>query len=173
MRIPLAGIAVAAGLSLSACATDYGYSGVSLGVGSGYYGSNYGYDYGYPGYGYGYQPYWGWNDSFYYPGSGYYVYDRYRRPFRWTDAQRRYWLERRQQAVQTSRDRVIVRENWSGFRRDRAGVRTQRIERSRPVRVERSSVPSSSGKAIVRQQSTRSDRGRGSPVRRGWQAKDD
>ena len=38
---------------------------------------------GYGGYGYG-SPYYGWNDGFYYPGTGYYVYDRDRRPHRWT-----------------------------------------------------------------------------------------
>ena len=66
--------------------SGYGYG---AGYGAGYPG--YGYGAGYPGYGYGYAPYWGWYDDFYYPGTGYYVYDSYRRPHRWTDAQRRYW----------------------------------------------------------------------------------
>ena len=79
-------------LGLSACTTPYGYSGVSVGVGNGGYGG-YGYDgygyggyggYGYPGYGdyggYGYPSYWGWYDNYYYPGTGYYVYRRDRRP---------------------------------------------------------------------------------------------
>ena len=80
----------AATFGLSACATDmgYGYSGVSVGIGSGgyyapYYGGygyspygyDYGYGYGYPGYGYGYPSYGynfpgGWYGSYYWPGTG-------------------------------------------------------------------------------------------------------
>jgi hypothetical protein len=55
------------------------------GYGSRYYGTRYGYPYG----GYGY-PY-GWYDGFYYPGAGYYVYDRSGSRHRWTDRQRRHW----------------------------------------------------------------------------------
>src|SRR5687767_10969769 len=95
-----AALTVAAAIGLSACTTPYGYgySGVSVGYGSGY-SPYYGYGYGYPRYGYsrlgyGYSPYWGWYDSFYYPGTGYYVYDRYRRPHRWSDSHRRYWTDR-------------------------------------------------------------------------------
>ena len=36
-------------------------------------------------YGYGY-PSYGWNDDFYYPGTGYYVYSRDGSRHRWTDA---------------------------------------------------------------------------------------
>ena len=47
----------------------------SIGYSSGYYDRRYG------GYGYGYgSPYYGWYDNYYYPGTGYYVYDTYRRP---------------------------------------------------------------------------------------------
>lgn len=134
-----AALAAAAIVGLSACTTPYGYSGVSLGYGSGYgpyAGYGYGYPYGYSRLGYGYSPYWGWNDGFYYPGSGYYVYDRYRTPYRWTDAQRRYWTVRRERALASSNN-VVIRDNWDDF--DRAKVRTQRVKRSvAPARVERS-----------------------------------
>ena len=79
----LMAIGLAGALALGGCAYDdgYGYGGVS--VGSGYYGGGGYYDpyYG-PGY---YQPglYSGWYDGFYYPGSGYYVYDRGGRRSRW------------------------------------------------------------------------------------------
>ena len=50
---------------------------------------------GYGGYGYGgYDPF-GWYGDYYYPGSGIYVYDRYRNRHRWNDDQRRYWQDRR------------------------------------------------------------------------------
>lgn len=146
--IRAAALTLAAAIGLSACTTPYGYSGVSVGYGNaGYYDPYYegygysGYGYSRLGYGYGYSPYWGWNDGFYYPGTGYYVYDRYRRPYRWTDAQRRYWNLRRQQALasSTSRDRVIIRNNWRDFDSDRVKVRSNRVERTiqRPVRAER------------------------------------
>ena len=96
-RIVAAGLIGAAALGLSACTDGYGYSGVSLGYGSGYYDDYYGGGY------YG-SPYWGWYGDYYYPGSGYYVYDRYRRPHRWSDSQRRYWEGRR--------------HDWRGDRRE-------------------------------------------------------
>lgn len=88
---------LAGALALGGCAYDdgYGYGGVSVGTGyygnGGYYGDGY---YGPTGY---YQPgfYNGWYDGFYYPGSGYYVYDRGGRRQRWNDGQRRYWEGRR------------------------------------------------------------------------------
>lgn len=96
-RMTIAGLVFAAGLGLAACTDGYGYSGVSVGYGSGGYYDDY-YD---PYYGNGYyssaygDPYWGWYGDYYYPGTGYYVYDRYRRPYRWNDSQRRYWESRR------------------------------------------------------------------------------
>ncbi|HXG81847.1 MAG TPA: hypothetical protein VNJ05_08610 [Sphingomicrobium sp.] len=139
-------LAVAA-IGLSGCAYNGLYSGFSVGYGDPYYG------YGYPGYGYsrlgygyggyGFDPYWGWYDNFYYPGTGYYVYDVYRRPYRWTDAQRRYWTIRRQRAL-SSDNRIVVRDNWGDFDRQRVRVRhNNRVERTfeRPVRIERSSRP--------------------------------
>ena len=84
-RVALAGLLAAAGVSLSACVyDDYGYGGISAGYGGGYYD-----DY-YPGYYPGYAGY-GWYDGYYYPGNGYYVYDRGGRRHRWSDSQRRYW----------------------------------------------------------------------------------
>src|SRR3546814_31102 len=83
---------VAAGLAgvlaLSGCYgydDGYGYGGVS--VGSGYYGSSY------------YDPYYGgnygWYNGYYYPGAGYYVYDRGGKRHRWNKDHRRHWQGRR------------------------------------------------------------------------------
>ncbi len=145
-----AALAAAAAIGLSGCGYNGLYSGVSVGVGNGsyydpYYDAyGYGYGAGYSryGYGYGFDPYWGWNDGFYYPGTGYYVYDRYRRPFRWTDAQRRYWELRRQRAIRNG-DQVVIRDNWGDF--DRNGVRRidrrrvqQRMSTDQQVQVQRS-----------------------------------
>lgn len=117
-QIRAAALAIVAGLSLSACASfddGYGsYSSVSFGIGSGGYYDPYYDDY-YRGsrYGRGYEPYYGWNRGFYYPGTGYYVYDQYRRPHRWNDHQRRYWEDRRRGY------RGEVRDNWREFRQER------------------------------------------------------
>src|ERR1044071_8286233 len=119
MRIPrlrLAALGLASGAILSGCAYDmygdgygydpygYGYgprSSVSIGIGygGGYGGYGYGsYGYGYPYGGYygGYDPF-GWYGDYYYPGTGIYVYDRYRTRRVWSDDQRRYWEQRRSQ----------------------------------------------------------------------------
>lgn len=80
-RTALAAAAVAT-MGLVASAPAEARTFVSVGVGTpGYY----------PAYGYGYPGYYGWYGGFYYPGSGGFVYDRYRRPYRWNGAQRRYW----------------------------------------------------------------------------------
>ncbi|MET0372522.1 MAG: hypothetical protein ABW039_14250 [Sphingobium sp.] len=95
-RKGLAIVGLAGALALGGCAYDdgYGYGGVS--VGTGYYAGGGYYDdyYGSP-YGYGPSGYTGWYDGYYYPGSGYYVYDRGGRRQRWNDGQRRYWEGRR------------------------------------------------------------------------------
>jgi hypothetical protein len=131
--------------ALTGCA-DYGYgygSGLSVGLGygggyGGYYGGygSYGYSpYGYGGYGYspyGYNyggyygdPYFGWYDNYYYPGTGIYVYDTYRRPHRWSDSQQRYWSQRRNTVLSDSRTRNRnLTDNWSGFDRHSAHDRT-------------------------------------------------
>ena len=121
MRIPYISLLAAGALALGGCADYYGLGG-GLGYGSGYYGSyGYGspyyggYGYGspyYSGYGYGYgSPYYGWYDDFYYPGTGIYVYDTYRRPHTMTTRQRTYWTSR------APRTTTTVSTNWSGFDR--------------------------------------------------------
>lgn len=76
----------------------------------GYYGD---YGYGGPYYNYAYgAPYFGWYDDFYYPGTGIYVYDSYRRPHRWSSRERNYWTGRRS----TMGTRTVT-TNWSGFHR--------------------------------------------------------
>jgi hypothetical protein len=122
MRIPYISLLAAGALALGGCAYDE--FGMGLGYG-GYYG-DYGYsgpwygDYGYAGpwygdYGYG-APYFGWYDDFYYPGSGIYVYDSYRRPHRWDDRQQTYWMSR-QQSWTSRTGTSTTRQNWSGFSR--------------------------------------------------------
>lgn len=147
MRVPFISLIAAGSLALGGCA----YDGLGLGVG---YGSDYGYGYGSPYYGYGYgSPYYGygsrnamyrgygygyddpwyggvgyspfgWYDNYYYPGTGYYVYDSYRRPHMWTDRQRSYWTSRQQVVKSTSRQSVAAKPNWSGFNRRQQQMQT-------------------------------------------------
>ena len=63
-------------------AYGYGYGGYYGGYG---YGGGYG-GYGYGGYGITDTPHYGWYDDYYYPGSGIYVYDSYRRRHVWNTA---------------------------------------------------------------------------------------
>lgn len=129
MRIPYISLVAAGTLVLGGCAYDnygmgYGYGG---GYGyNGYYGDS-GYAgpyYGDYGSGYG-APYFGWYGDYYYPGTGIYVYDSYRRPRTWSDQERSYWTNRRPAMSSSSGQTVTVRENWSGFnrRRDRPSDR--------------------------------------------------
>lgn len=83
------GAALLAGLG--ACADDY-----AGGYGRGYYGAV--------------APYYGWYGDYYYPGTGYYVYDRYRVARRWSDRDRDYWSARR-----NGWRGGPVRDNWRGF----------------------------------------------------------
>jgi hypothetical protein len=92
----LAAIGLAGVTALGGCAYDDGYYG-GVSVGSGYYGGGYYDDYWGPGY---YGPTYGWYNDYYYPGSGYYVYDRGGRRHRWNEGQQRYWEGRRGQAQQ-------------------------------------------------------------------------
>lgn len=99
-RIGVAALAASAAFALSGCMGDdygYGYGGVSVGYADGYYGD----------------PYWGWNDDYYYPGTGYYVYDRGGVRHRWNDSQRAYWEHRR--------GNRRVQNNWSGYQHNGAG----------------------------------------------------
>ena len=98
----LAASALGASLLLGGCYyDDYGYGGVNAGYGSGGYGydngyaGGYGYDDGYYGGGYGYPGSYGWYGDFYYPGTGFYVFDRGGHRRRWNDDQRRYWESHR------------------------------------------------------------------------------
>jgi hypothetical protein len=160
MRTRLAILVLAGSAALGGCAYGYGdygpYGGMSVGVGygSGYGGYGYGgyYDpygyggyngyggYGYGGYGYG-DPYFGWYDNYYYPGTGYYVYDQYRRPHVWSNTQRQYWTQRRDRALNSGRTSRMatntttttapspqLRDNWSGFDR-RSSATTARTDR--------------------------------------------
>ena len=90
---------------LSGCTAGYGFGGIGYydGYDDGYYEPYYGESY--------YGPsYYGWYDGFYYPGTGYYVYDRQGSRHRWNQRHRHYWEARR--------GRKQVRENWSAYRRD-------------------------------------------------------
>jgi len=158
MRIPFISLVAAGSLALGGCA----YGGLNFGVGSDYgygYGSpysGYGYQdpyyggYGYGDYGYGYSgygsPYSGWYGGYYYPGTGYYVYDSYRRPHRWSDRQQRYWSQRREQVRTSSTSSTTNRTaDWSGFDRTRARSTATREQRRadrdyRPLR-DREKVP--------------------------------
>lgn len=129
-RLGLTALLGGLALGATACTDGYGYSGVNVGYGSaGYYGDPYDDGYGYGGGygGYGYAPsYYGWYGDYYYPGTGAYVYDRDRRPRRWSDGQRRYWEGRRGNAQ--------VRDNWQDFGRD---VRRERRDYRGDVRENR------------------------------------
>jgi len=193
MRVPhlrTAAILLVAGIGLGGCATysPYGYGGgVSVGYGnSGYYDpyyggySDYGYGYGSPyGYGYGspygyrsghgYSPYWGWNNGYYYPGSGYYVYDNYRRPRVWTEAERRYWAERANRPGTTATRRLL--DNWSDFSRggqaaSQARQTTRAISNGgRTIQVRRGSDTDTDTSAIRTRSERASTRGERASVR--------
>lgn len=91
--------------ALGGCVDDgYGYGGSRVAVG---YGNSFG------------SPYWGWYDDYYYPGTGAYVYDRYRHRHTWNDGQRAYWEQRRG----TWRGEQRWRNNWRDFRRRPGGWR--------------------------------------------------
>jgi len=75
------------------------------------HGDRYGHGYGRVGYGNYYGSYYGWYGDRYYPGVGYYVYDRRGSRHRWNDRQRRYWEARRDRYHHRE-----WRENWSGYR---------------------------------------------------------
>lgn len=103
-------------VALGGCMYDgYGRAGVSVGHG-GYY-DRYGYDY--PRYGYG------WYDGYYYPGNGYYVFDRAGKRHRWNARQRDYWMERQRDRYAGHRDRHdgkwdrSDRQKWRDRDRDR------------------------------------------------------
>lgn len=138
-RIVMAAALGAAGLALGGCADHDGYGG-GLGY-AGYYdeGAYGGYGpagyyepYGYGGYGFG------WYGDFYYPGIGIYVYDRERRPYRWTDGQRRYWQSRRGYGNPQGRG------NWQAFG---GGVRDARQGDRQDVSRDRQALPAGTFRA--------------------------
>lgn len=105
MKLRTIALGAAAAAMLTACVDDGYGGGVSVGYRSvGYYSDFYDGAYG--------TPYYGWYRGYYYPGSGYYVYDRDRRPVRWTEGQRHYWNRRGQGWRGSSRG-----EEWRGFDR--------------------------------------------------------
>ena len=97
-------IIASAALAVSGCASDrygrHGYVGASIGYAS---------------------PYYGWYDNYYYPGTGFYVYERSGARHRWSGGQRHYW--------QARRPRSGVAENWSGYGHDRPAQRQDRHRR--------------------------------------------
>lgn len=129
-RIRSALVILAASAGLAGCTNLGPYGGIGVGVGSGYGG--YGYDPYYAGYGYGsgygYNPY-GWYNGFYYPGTGYWVYDPDRNRRELTPEERAYWNERIRERMLAKRgvtgttSTAAAKENWSGFnRRDQASA---------------------------------------------------
>ena len=73
---------------------------------------------------------YGWYGDYYYPGTGYYVYDSYRRPYAMTTTQRQYWTSR-SPALRTSIDRpaTTIKPNWSAFNQ-RQTARRRRVRRA-------------------------------------------
>ena len=159
MRLRSAALAIASAFTLAGCSTyydDWGYGGVSVGYGSGYhdpwcdpwYGCDD--DWGY----YSRRPYWGWFDGFYYPGTGIYIYDRWRRPFVWSDRHRRFWSDRHsfwRGRGDWREDRREFRDNWRDFRRDR------RMDR-RDFRTERQDDRAAFRRGDVTREQFRTDR---------------
>ena len=172
MRARFLTLIAAAGLSLGGCAygslgvgagygDPYGYGGYGYGAGYGYGSPYYGYGYGSP-FGYGYGPYggyygspFGWYNGYYYPGTGYYVYDRDRNRRVMTDAERAHWREvmgrlaGSRTTATTKSVNVAPRENWSGFNRgpqtrssDWQAVREQRVQARQQMQAERAQVRS-------------------------------
>ena len=147
-------------VGLSGCATFDPYLGASVGVGSRYYDPYYDGGYGYSPYGTygnygaygapyrGYaQPYGGWYNNYYYPGTGVYVYDRQRRRYPISDTQRRYW---EQQRIARSRNPEI-RENYREYR-------TERRDDRRAYRVERRDDREALRRGEVTREQYRADR---------------
>ena len=123
-------LAATAALGLSACGPydGYGYSGVNVGYGTGYddYASSSYYGGGYGG---GY----GWYGDYYYPGSGYLVYDRAGRSQRWNGDQQRYF-ENRRYALRDREDRRDFRQFRRDGVQDRREFRTERRDDRQALR---------------------------------------
>jgi len=192
LNLRTAAVALLAGVGLAGCAYGpYGGLDVGAGYGNGYYGGAYSpYSYGSPygygspfgvgygspyGYGgYGYAPsYYGWYDGYYYPGTGYYVYDQNRQPHRWSREMQQYWGQRARDYFRTQKGTTttaaVTTQQWGDFHnRDRqgTGVRTRNSnnERVRFQRQPSQSVADDNEPAVQREH------------RRGggrWKTKDD
>lgn len=124
-RLRLAATLLAGTLGLSACAygDGYGYGRASVG-----YGSRYCDPYWDDCYASAYDPWYGWYGNYYYPGTGFYVFDRWGRRYRWSEDYRRYWEGRRQRWGDRNWDDRRW-ERWDGYRDD--GRREWRDRRHR------------------------------------------
>jgi hypothetical protein len=109
-KLAFAAAALTATLGLGGCADGYGYGGGygGVGIGAGYANAAWDPYYG----GYAGDPYWGWNNDFYYPGTGYYVFDRSNRRYRWNAQQRGYWQGRAQGWRSARRE---IRPMWRDY----------------------------------------------------------
>ena len=137
--------------ALSACSYGFG-----TGYSNSYYGDGYGYNNGYScdpyspfddyyscdsSYGFGNIGFGGgWYDNFYYPGSGYYIFDRGGRRYQMQNSQRRYWAHRRAEwGVRNGKrgdyqGRDQRNRNGDGIRGNRGGNWQQRDEIERRER---------------------------------------
>lgn len=120
-RIRNLAVLVAAPVLLAGCMYNpYGSDGGDYGYDDGYYGNGGGGYYGAASVGHG------WYDNYYYPGNGYYVYDRAGARHRMRDQDRRHWLERREARAERRDDRREVRADR---REERVERREERVER--------------------------------------------
>ncbi len=100
LRIRNLALLTVAPVLLAGCMYNpYGGDGGDYGYDDGYYGNSGGGYYGGASAGYG------WYDNYYYPGNGYYVYDRAGARHRMRDQDRHYWLERRQDRAERRAER--------------------------------------------------------------------
>jgi len=107
----------------------YGYGSYDPYYGGYGYGSPYGYGSGYGGLGYGYGS--GWYGGYFYPGTGYYVYDRKHHRRQMTDAERAYWKQRVASGVA---DQIRRHRGESVTTRTTTPITTQQVMRSRSIR---------------------------------------
>ena len=168
LHLRTAAIALVAGIGLSGCATysPFGYgSGVSIGYGgyydpfydpyyrgyrTGYYGSRYGGYYG--------SPYGGWYNGFYYPGFGYYVYDRNNRRQMWNDVLKDYWASRAATLQTSGVSNPAVTSSGT--------VRPSRAMRERPARTRIATVDRTRPATAERVRTTREERTSAASTRR-------
>jgi len=108
MRPTLIILSGAGALALGGCAYDGAYYGGS--VGAAYIDAAYDpgvcWDYGWNGWNGSSGPAMpgcGWYDGYFYPGSGFYVYDRDHHRHRWTSQQQAYWSQQGHSATPTAR----------------------------------------------------------------------